>query len=237
MPAVNTALAETFVVHRAGGGDEILNVVAAFGSHIRGIATRGRQKIDAALIAYLPKLEIIANFGVGYDSIDLRAATECGIVVTNTPDVLNDEVADFTVGLLLSTIRELPQADRFLRDGKWLRGSYPLTQTLRDRTIATPNVEGPYASPAYERLYCCGAPPSAVPPTLGRSPCRGMQKGPDPKTWPFRRRDKPSNQIHCDTFDSEFQHHDKQHAVSLSILHGFGSTSACLSFHSEYIGR
>lgn len=135
MPAVNTALAETFVVHRAGGGDEILNVVAAFGSHIRGIATRGRQKIDAALIACLPKLEIIANFGVGYDSIDLRAATECGVVVTNTPDVLNDEVADFTVGLLLSTIRELPQADRFLRDGKWLRGSYPLTQTLRDRTI------------------------------------------------------------------------------------------------------
>jgi lactate dehydrogenase-like 2-hydroxyacid dehydrogenase len=86
-------------------------------------------------MAGLPKLEIIANFGVGYDSIDLPSAMARGIIVTNTPDVLNEEVADFTVGLLLSTIRELPQADRFLRDGKWLKGAYPLTQTLRDRTI------------------------------------------------------------------------------------------------------
>lgn len=135
MPAVNAALAETFVVHRAGSGDDISNVAATLGRRIRGIAKRGPQRIDAALIARLPKLEIVANFGVGYDSIDFQAAAERGIVVTNTPHVLNDEVADFTIGLLLSTIRELPQADRFLRDGKWLRSSYPLTQTLRDRTI------------------------------------------------------------------------------------------------------
>jgi len=134
MPAVDAALAQDFVVHQAGPNG-VANIAAAFGDRIRGIATRGRQKTDAALIARLPKLEIIANFGVGYDSIDLAAAIARGIVVTNTPDVLNEEMADFTVGLLLSTIRELPQADRFLRDGKWLRGAYPLTQTLRDRTI------------------------------------------------------------------------------------------------------
>jgi lactate dehydrogenase-like 2-hydroxyacid dehydrogenase len=134
MPAVDAALAKTFVVHQAGM-DGIPDIVAGFGDHIRGIATRGRQKTDAILIASLPNLEIIANFGVGYDSIDLPAAIKRGIIVTNTPDVLNEEVADFTVGLLLSTIRELPQADRFVRDGKWLRGAYPLTQTLRDRTI------------------------------------------------------------------------------------------------------
>lgn len=134
MPAVDAALAKSFIVHQAAV-DEISDIVAEFGDHIRGIATRGRQKTDAALIARLPNLEIIANFGVGYDSIDLPTAIERRIVVTNTPDVLNEEVADFTVGLLLATIRELPQADRFVRDGKWLRGAYSLTQTLRDRTI------------------------------------------------------------------------------------------------------
>jgi len=134
MPAVDAALAQDFVVHQASAKG-IPEIVAEFGDRIRGIATRGRQKTDAALIASLPKLEIISNFGVGYDSIDVPAAMARGIIVTNTPDVLNEEVADFTVGLLLSTIRELPQADRFLRDGKWPRGAYPLTQTLRDRTI------------------------------------------------------------------------------------------------------
>ena len=134
MPAVDTALAQDFIVHRANT-ENLAAVVSEFGGAIRGIATRGRQKTDAPLIAALPKLEVISNFGVGYDSIDLAAAAARGITVTNTPDVLNEEVADFTVGLLLSTIRELPQADRFLRDGKWLNGAYHLTQTLRDRTI------------------------------------------------------------------------------------------------------
>ncbi|EKS31234.1 2-hydroxyacid dehydrogenase [Afipia felis] len=134
VPAVEVALAKTFVVHRASANG-ISNIVTEFGERIRGIATRGRQKADAALIESLPKLEIIANFGVGYDSIDLSAAIERGVVVTNTPDVLNDEMADFTVGLLLSTIRELPQADRYIRDGKWPSEAYPLTETLRDRTV------------------------------------------------------------------------------------------------------
>lgn len=134
MPAVDAALAQTFVVHQADK-DNIADIAAQFGDRIRGIATRGRQKADAALLACLPKLEVISNFGVGYDSIDVPAAMARGIVVTNTPDVLNEEVADFTVGLLLSTIRELPQADRFLRDGKWPSGAYQLTQTLRDRTV------------------------------------------------------------------------------------------------------
>lgn len=134
MPAVDAALAQTFVVHQADK-DNIADIAARFGDRIRGIATRGRQKTDAALLACLPRLEVISNFGVGYDSIDVPAAMARGIIVTNTPDVLNEEVADFTVGLLLSTIRELPQADRFLRDGKWPSSAYRLTQTLRDRTI------------------------------------------------------------------------------------------------------
>ncbi|MBY0382961.1 MAG: 2-hydroxyacid dehydrogenase [Xanthobacteraceae bacterium] len=134
MPAVDEALARQFAVHQAGP-DNLADVLKAFGGKIRGIATRGRQKTDAALIGALPKLEIVSNFGVGYDSIDIASAVARGVVVTNTPDVLNAEVADFTVGLLLTTIRELPQADRYLREGKWLNAPFHLTQTLRDRTV------------------------------------------------------------------------------------------------------
>jgi hypothetical protein len=79
----------------------------------------------------LPKLEIIANFGVGYDTIDAAEAGRRGVIVTNTPDVLTEEVADLAVGLLIATVRQLPQVDRYLRAGKWLEKAYPLTATLR----------------------------------------------------------------------------------------------------------
>jgi lactate dehydrogenase-like 2-hydroxyacid dehydrogenase len=103
---------------------------------VRGIAMAGNHvRLDGALMARLPKLEIIANFGVGYDSIDAHAAAARGVIVTNTPDVLTDEVADLAMGLLLSTIRELPQSDRYLRAGKWLEKAYPLTTSLRTRTV------------------------------------------------------------------------------------------------------
>jgi hypothetical protein len=68
----------------------------------------------------LPKLEIVANMGVGYDPVDAKWAGEHGIVVTNTPGVLDDEVADTTIALLLNTLRQLPQSERYLRAGKWL---------------------------------------------------------------------------------------------------------------------
>ena len=134
MADVERQLESTFEVHRATGAD-IDGLVARHGPAIRAVATRGRDRLDAALLARLPALEIIANFGVGYDSIDLDAAARRGIVVTNTPDVLNDEVADLAVALLLATVRRLPQADRFARSGRWLQGNFPLGPTLRDRTV------------------------------------------------------------------------------------------------------
>jgi lactate dehydrogenase-like 2-hydroxyacid dehydrogenase len=94
------------------------------------------NKLDAAFMQKLPKLEQISSFGVGYDHIDAKWAGEHGIVVTNTPEVLNEEVADTALGLLLCTVREMPQAERYLRAGKWLQGHYPLTKaTLRNRTV------------------------------------------------------------------------------------------------------
>jgi lactate dehydrogenase-like 2-hydroxyacid dehydrogenase len=87
-------------------------------------------------MAKLPKLEIVSTFAVGYDHVDVKWAAEHGVTVTNTPKVLNEEVADTALGLILCTVREFPQAERFLRAGQWLERGYPLTKaTLRDRTV------------------------------------------------------------------------------------------------------
>lgn len=125
-----------FACHRAHGAAEVEAIVAEAGSGIRGIARGGHFNVERALIDRLPNLEVIASFGVGYDGIDLKRCAERGIVVTNTPDVLTEEVADTALGLLLMTVRELSAAERHLRAGKWSReGNYRLTSsTLRDRT-------------------------------------------------------------------------------------------------------
>lgn len=93
--------------------------------------------MPAALMDALPKLRIVANFGVGYDGVDVRHAAGKGIIVTNTPDVLDEEVADTTIGLLLNTLRRLPQAEMYMRAGRWVKeGAFPLSPlTLRGRHI------------------------------------------------------------------------------------------------------
>ena len=104
---------------------------------VRAIAVSAPiEPVNEALYARLPNLEIIASFGVGYDHIDAAAAARRGIVVTHTPDVLTEEVADTAIGLLICTVRELPQAERYLRAGKWPMANYPLSRaTLRNRTV------------------------------------------------------------------------------------------------------
>lgn len=102
---------------------------------VRGVALGGHTRVDGAFLDALPKLEIVSSFGVGYDYIDAAEAGRRGVMVTNTPDVLTDEVADLTIGLLLATVRHLPQVDRYLRQGRWLEKAYPLTPTLRGRKV------------------------------------------------------------------------------------------------------
>jgi lactate dehydrogenase-like 2-hydroxyacid dehydrogenase len=106
-------------------------------SHVRAIACSDtRELIPGQLMACLPKLQIVASFGVGYDHMDVKWAAAHDVVLTNTPGVLTEEVADTALGLLLCTVREFPQAERFLRAGKWLSKGYPLTKaSLRDRTV------------------------------------------------------------------------------------------------------
>ncbi|WP_137929052.1 2-hydroxyacid dehydrogenase [Mesorhizobium comanense] len=102
---------------------------------VRGIASFAG--INAAMMDALPNLELVASFGVGYDSVDVGHAQAKNIMVTNTPDVLTEEVADTAVGLLINTVRDLPRAETWLRDGSWAcKGNYPLSRlTLRTRRV------------------------------------------------------------------------------------------------------
>lgn len=110
-------------------------LVEQHGASVEILASRGKQPVGRDLLDRLPRLRLIAAYGVGYDKVDAAAAVERGVLVTNTPDVLSDDVADLAVALLLATVRRLPQADRFVRSGAWAKGAYPLTSTLRDRTV------------------------------------------------------------------------------------------------------
>src|SRR5208282_5797113 len=104
--------------------------------HVRAMAVTAMIPVDDALLARLPHLDIIASFGVGYDHIDAHAAARRGVIVTNTPEVLTEEVADTALGLLLCTVRELPQAERHVRSGLWAKQNFPLSRaTLRNRTV------------------------------------------------------------------------------------------------------
>jgi lactate dehydrogenase-like 2-hydroxyacid dehydrogenase len=138
MALIEEGIAKAFLVHRLHEARDREALLRRIGPEVRAICTGSHTgvKTDAALIGRFPSLRIIANFGVGYDSIDTSAAVQRGIIVTNTPDVLTEEVADTALGLLLVTVREFYPAEKWLRDGRWARdGDYPLTASLRDRNV------------------------------------------------------------------------------------------------------
>jgi lactate dehydrogenase-like 2-hydroxyacid dehydrogenase len=136
LPRTMAAVEAAFTTHRLWEAADRAALIATIAPRCRFVAAGGHAVIDAPLIRGLPRLEIIANFGVGYDSVDVAEAARRGIVVTNTPDVLTEEVADLAIGLLIATARELPQADRYLREGHWRKAAFPLTRgTLRGRSL------------------------------------------------------------------------------------------------------
>ena len=135
-PKVIEGIAGVCTLHKLWEAPDREAALAELAPRIRAIAAGGgHAKLDGAMMSRFPNLKIVSSFGVGYDHIDAAWAGRNGIVVTNTPDVLNDEVADTTFGLMLATVRQIPQADRFVRDGKWLKGAFPLTASLRGRTL------------------------------------------------------------------------------------------------------
>ncbi|MEP4030197.1 2-hydroxyacid dehydrogenase [Roseibium polysiphoniae] len=133
---VPEGLEKISTLHRTFDAADPEAAIDAVADKIRGLAIGG-FKVDEALLDRFPNLEIISNFGVGYDSIDAALCGQRGIMVTNTPDVLSDEVADTALGLMIMTVRELSAAERWLRAGNWKPGqNYPLTKaTLQGRTL------------------------------------------------------------------------------------------------------
>lgn len=126
------ALETRFAAHRLFEQADPAAFLARHGASIRAVASGA---VDEALMDRLPNLEIISNFGVGYDKIDIAAAKARGIKVTNTPSVLNDAMAEITIGLMVALARRIPQADAFVRAGKWPSGGFPLTAEMNGKTV------------------------------------------------------------------------------------------------------
>jgi lactate dehydrogenase-like 2-hydroxyacid dehydrogenase len=135
MPHVMEALDSDFTVHRLWEVSDRKALLDEVGGQVRAIATSGHLGASAELMDALPKLEIIGCYGVGVDAIDLAHAAKRQVIVTNTPDVLNDDVANMAIALLLATSREIVNGDRYVREGKWLKGAMHLTRSIRGRTL------------------------------------------------------------------------------------------------------
>ena len=136
-PVIVNGLAGAFNLVKFPDAKDRDKFFAEAAPRVRGMAVAAtEERVDGAFMTRFPRLEIVSSFGVGYDHVDARWAGAHGITVTNTPDVLTEEVADTALGLLLCTVREFPQAERYLRAGKWVQKNYPLSKaTLRDRTV------------------------------------------------------------------------------------------------------
>jgi lactate dehydrogenase-like 2-hydroxyacid dehydrogenase len=136
-PILDNGFSDQFVVHAAETRHDLERLTPAMQEKVRGVAvTYHTVHADKTVLGLFPKLEIVASFGVGYDHVDSAYARGRNIVVTNTPDVLTEEVADVAMGLLIATLREFVKADRYLRSGLWTTQNYPLSVgSLRDRKV------------------------------------------------------------------------------------------------------
>jgi lactate dehydrogenase-like 2-hydroxyacid dehydrogenase len=135
-PTIDNGFDDGFVLHHCEQLADLERLAPAVAGKIRGVAVTGLVPCGSAVQARFPELEIISTFGVGYDHVDTRYARDHNVVVTNTPDVLTEEVADVALGLLIATLRDFVRADRHVREGTWATRNFPLSAgSLRDRTV------------------------------------------------------------------------------------------------------
>src|ERR1700754_2750882 len=158
-PIVENGFSDQFVLHHYETTHDLERVPPDVAARARGMAiTYNTVRGDAKALSKFPKLEIVAAFGVGYDHVDANFAREHNIMVTNTPDVLTEEVADITMGLLICTLREFIKADRYLRSGLWTTQQYPLSVgSLRDRKVGMVGM-GRIGQAIGRRLEACRVP-------------------------------------------------------------------------------
>ncbi len=128
-------LESNYKVHKLWEATDRAAFLSEVGGNVRAIATRGEIGASAELMKALPQLEIVSCYGVGTDAIDLSHAKVNGIRVTNTPNVLTADVADIGVGLLLAVARQIPQADTYVRDGRWRSANMHLVTRVHGKTV------------------------------------------------------------------------------------------------------
>lgn len=115
--------------------DNPLEVLQEQGAGIEAIVTGAFHGLNNEYLNYLPDVKVVSTFGVGYDSIDTKALAQRGIQLGNTPDVLNDAVADTAIALLLAVVRQVVVADKFVRAGQWPQGAFPLTSNVSGKKV------------------------------------------------------------------------------------------------------
>lgn len=128
-------LEQHFNVHWERRADDRARMLADIGPRIRAIATTSAQRTGGDLLDHFPNLEILSTFSVGYEHVDIPAARSRKILVTNTPDVLNECVADFAIGQTIMLLRRMGEGERYLRAGQWPKGAFPLGAHLGGRTL------------------------------------------------------------------------------------------------------
>jgi len=149
-------LESEFTVHKLHEAQDKGAFLKSVKDKVRGIASFGLMPVNGALMDALPKLEIVANFGVGVDQINLDDAKARKIIVTNTPDVLNECVADTGMALVLNTLRRFPESEKHLRAGRWVeKGPYPLTTSIGDKTMGILGL-GRIGEAVAKRAIACG---------------------------------------------------------------------------------
>ncbi|HET6733638.1 2-hydroxyacid dehydrogenase [Mycobacterium sp.] len=136
-PSLAETLRTSYTAHvLPEGAADRTAFLAEHADEITVAVTSGRTGVDAELMAALPRLGAVVNFGVGYDTTDVEAAASRGIGVSNTPDVLTDCVADTAVGLMIDVLRQFSAADRYVRAGRWpVDGNYPLTRQVSNTRV------------------------------------------------------------------------------------------------------
>jgi lactate dehydrogenase-like 2-hydroxyacid dehydrogenase len=135
-PAQIKELEENYTIHRLWQAEDPETKLNEVRNNITGVISTAWFGVSAKLIRALPNLEIISHFGVGYDNVDVAAAKERGVIVTNTPDVLTDDTADIGMGLVLAVFRRLVEGDIYVRSGQWAKkGPLPLGRGLRGKMM------------------------------------------------------------------------------------------------------
>jgi lactate dehydrogenase-like 2-hydroxyacid dehydrogenase len=134
-PEIQTKFEKNYNVFHIQNDVDFTAIPDSWSNECRVFVTNSGTGVDGRCLAALPGVKLVANFGVGLDLIDLNYCTQHGIAVSNTPGVITEDVADLTVGLLLTTVRQIVAADSFVREGRWLADHFPLGRSIRDMKI------------------------------------------------------------------------------------------------------